>query len=732
MRNFLYPTLIFLCTLTTFTSKAQNTFKAIVKDSSTNETISRVTISVEKSKTIFSDKNGFFILKDIQNGNHQITLSAVGYFTKSFSIDFSDTTLHLFLLVPKQEQLTGVVVISSTRSNERIETATTKTEVLAPEEVAEEAGLKPANIASILGDVSGVQIQQSSAASGNANVRIQGLDGRYTQILKDGMPLYGGYAGGFGILSVAPLDLKQIELIKGSSSTLYGGGAIGGLVNLISKKPAYKPDAAFLINASTLKEKNINAYYAQRWNKIGFTFFGGQTFQDAVDVDGDGLTDVSKNTTTMIHPTLFIYPTTKSNIAIGWSGGFDNRIGGDISVIKNGANANHIYFEKNVLQRNIFTLTAEQKVNNKLTFHLKSSLSNLNRNETTTNTNLDATQKNYYTEISISDRNPKYTLVGGINITGDKFSPNATTASPSLTLGEYGNNTIGAFTQITKTFFKATKIETGIRYDHHNKYGNFVLPRIAIFQKINDHWGSRAGFGMGYTTPNPLTPQIKDVSIFEIEPIAAGLIAEKSYAFNAEINYKKEFDDEKNIFINAAFFSTSIKDPIVREVNSINNKMYFSNKPKPLTTRGIDTYIQLKLHAIEIYLGYTYTDAQRKYLPNNNVVLLTPKHRLATVISYEIEGKLRAGIEASYSSSQHRLEDYTNTPGYLFVAGMVEKKFGPKWSLVANVENLLNVNQSNYEKIYSGSILNPNYKALWAPIDGRALNISLRFQPFAK
>ena len=79
----------------------------------------------------------------------------------------------------------------------------------------EESTLKPGNIASILGDVSGVQMQQSSATSGNTNVRIQGLDGRYTQILKDGMPLYGGYAGGFGVLTIPPLNLKQVELIKG-------------------------------------------------------------------------------------------------------------------------------------------------------------------------------------------------------------------------------------------------------------------------------------------------------------------------------------------------------------------------------------------------------------------------------------------------------------------------------------------------------------------------------------
>src|ERR1700744_913759 len=120
-----------------------------------------------------------------------------------------------------------------------------KVEVIGSEDMREENTIKPANIASILGDVSGVQIQQSSAVSGNTNVRIQGLNGQYTQILRDGMPLYDGFSGGFGILQIPPLDLKQVELIKGSASTLYGGGAIAGLINLISKRPTEEQEAIF-------------------------------------------------------------------------------------------------------------------------------------------------------------------------------------------------------------------------------------------------------------------------------------------------------------------------------------------------------------------------------------------------------------------------------------------------------------------------------------------------------
>jgi iron complex outermembrane receptor protein/outer membrane receptor for ferrienterochelin and colicins len=112
-------------------------------------------------------------------------------------------------------------------------------------------------------------------------------------------------------------------------------------------------------------------------------------------------------------------------------------------------------------------------------------------------------------------------------------------------------------------------------------------------------------------------------------------------------------------------------------------------------------------------------------------MLLTPRHRAASVISYEVEDKWRLGLEASYTGYQYR-EDYTKTPGYLFMAAMLEKKFDAKWSVVLNCENLLDERQSKYESLYTGSIANPVFKALWAPIDGRVMNVSVRFKPFEK
>ncbi|MEX6687404.1 TonB-dependent receptor [Danxiaibacter flavus] len=707
---------------------AQEVFKAVVKDKANEAPLSNVSVATSAGAKYhaISDTTGAVQI-NLPTGSYSLQFKYTGYKPFVTTITIPDTSTHTIYMEADENALSDVVVVSSTRNNDHMENTTMKVEVLGQEEMNEESTLKPGNVASILGDVSGIQIQQSSAVTGNANVRIQGLDGKYTQLLKDGMPLYDGYSGGFGILSILPLDLKQIELIKGSASTLYGGGAIGGLINFISKKPTYLPDASFVVNQTTLKETNLNAYYGQRWKRIGFTMFAGQTFQKEADVDKDGLSDVPNTKSTLIHPTLFIYPSSKSSIEIGWSGSFENRIGGDMTAIKNTADTAHPYFDKNKINRNTFTLIAENRFSNKVTATLKSSVSIFNRDETTNTYIFNGGQINNYNELSINARLNKHSLAGGVNLTYSRFTPDAATPAP---VGTFSNTTAGAFMQDTWQILPKTKLEGGLRADHHYTYGNFLLPRLAIFQRFNDTWGARAGFGMGYVTPNPLAPQIKDYGIYDILPLNPDVSAERSYGYNVEVNFKKDFGNDKTLFINQAFFLTQINNPIVANEDA-SGKVSFSNESKSVVTKGSDTYIQLKIPAWEFYIGYTYTNAERKYLAQNQFMPLTPRNRAAATVVYEQEGKWRFGLEGSYTGSQYRDGD-SNTPGYLFIAAMIERKFGPKVSLVLNCENLLDERQSRYESLFTGSVKNPDYKPLWAPIDGRVVNMALRIAPFAK
>lgn len=700
---------------------AQQHVKVNVTDGKSNTPLELVTVSSNNQYIATTDSAGNADITE-PAGILPLHFSLTGYNPVDTTINNGTGQLNITML-PNEQNLEEVVIVASTRNGQAIENSPQKVEVLGREEMNEEASLKPGNIASILGDVSGVQVQQSSATSGNSNVRIQGLSGKYTQILRDGMPLYNGFSGGFGILTIPPLDLQQIELIKGSASTLYGGGAIGGLINLISKRPTYNQEVDALVNYTTLSEFNTNAYAAKRNNKWGYTLFAGYTYQSAKDVDKDGFSDVPHINSMVVHPKLFYYPSDKTIISIGYEGAFDNRKGGDINVLNDKADATHQYFENNNSQRHTGQYLLEHYFigNTKLT--IKGVASSFD-NETTTNRyNTVGKQTSFYNEAFVLVPFGKSNLAGGINVTGDNYK---TFKPDSALLKRFSNLTYGVFAQYALSIKDNTNIEAGLRADWHTTYGAFLLPRIAGIHHFNKHWGIRAGFGMGYKTPNPLEPQNFDYSILDVLPINSNVKPEKSYGYNAEVNYKYEWNKNSSIFINQAFFLTQVNKPILFQYNSY-GQIDLMNAGSPITTKGSDTYVKLTLTNWELYLGYTYTDAQNTYLPANTFVPLTPRNRWAFVIVKEFNEKLKAGLEGSYVGQQYRY-DFTKTPSYMLLAAMIQYNLAKHFSIVLNGENLLDYRMSRYETLYTGPVTDPAFKPLWAPIDGRVINLSLRWK----
>ncbi|WHO40958.1 TonB-dependent receptor plug domain-containing protein [Sphingobium sp. AP49] len=126
-----------------------------------------------------------------------------------------------------------------------------RVDVINREEIEEKLLIRPGNIAMLVSETPGVRVQATSPALGAANVRIQGLKGRYTQILADGLPLYGGQTPSIGLLQIPPTDLGQVEIIKGAASALYGPSALGGVINLVSRRPAGEPQGELLFNATS-------------------------------------------------------------------------------------------------------------------------------------------------------------------------------------------------------------------------------------------------------------------------------------------------------------------------------------------------------------------------------------------------------------------------------------------------------------------------------------------------
>ena len=149
-----------------------------------------------------------------------------------------DVLVYLFLLhFPAPVSYEEEVIVTATRTGRRVEDQPLRVEVVPAEEVQEKIMMTPGDISMLLNETNGLRVQTTSPSLGGANVRIQGLRGRYTQILADGLPLYGGQTGSIGILQIPPMDLGQVEVIKGVASALYGVSAIDGVVNLVSRRP---------------------------------------------------------------------------------------------------------------------------------------------------------------------------------------------------------------------------------------------------------------------------------------------------------------------------------------------------------------------------------------------------------------------------------------------------------------------------------------------------------------
>src|SRR5690606_18421962 len=310
--------------------QAQQTVIVQVNDADNKAPVS-ASISIKGSTSGFiSDSSGKASVIFPTNGNFTLIVSAFGFEEKSerIIIPFNEEIFEIELEHSDHEM--EEVIVQSTRTSRTIANVPTRVETIELEEIDEKSNMRPSNVAMILHESTGIQVQQTSATSANASIRIQGLDGRYTQLLKDGFANFGNFASGLSVLEIPPLDLKQVEIIKGPASPLFGGGAIAGVINFITKTPTDKRVYDFIINQSNIGQTNIGGFSSARGKKAGYTLLALVNKQKAYDVDDDDFTELPKSNDFTIHPKIFIYPDETSTLIIGNSFTKGERTGGDI------------------------------------------------------------------------------------------------------------------------------------------------------------------------------------------------------------------------------------------------------------------------------------------------------------------------------------------------------------------------------------------------------------------
>ena len=704
---------------------AQNTFNAVVRNSENKNPLIGVTASIKgTSLAATSNENGQIIIVNVPDGVQEIHFSYVGFYERIDTLEFplKDTSVIEILLKENSEEL-DEVVISSTRSTRSIQNIPTRIEFIGSEELGEKGNMKPGDIRMLLAESTGIHVQTTSPTSANASIRIQGLDGRYTQILKDGFPIFSGASSGLGLLQIPPLDLKQVEVIKGSTSTLYGGGAIAGLVNLISKTPTEERDLRFHLNGTSGGGLDINGFYGQKFKKIGTTIFASHNRNGAYDPAKIGFSAIPKFERFVLNPKLFVYFNDKTKMNFGVNTTIENRLGGDMLYIKGKGDNTNQYFEENKTQRYSTQFVFDHLINEKSSFQIKNSVSYFNRNTTIPNYQFEGTQTATFTEANYTNSTEKSEWVAGVNIWTDNFKEKQITAFP---LRDYSQNTFGAFVQNS---FKATdwlQLEAGLRTDYVIDYGAVFLPRVSALFKIANGLTSRIGGGFGYKTPTIFTEESERLQYQNVMPIDDKTNKlEKSYGANADINYRTYIGEDWSFSINQLFFYTYLDNPLLLE-NSSANLYQFVNSPGYIHTKGTETNIKIGYDDLKLFLGYTYTDARLNQNGTTVESPLTPKHRINSILMYEIEDKWKVGLEAYYFSPQ-KLNNGTTGEGY-FITGFMAEKIWERFSLYINFENFLDTRQTRFGSIYTGTITNPVFKDIYAPLDGFVINGGIKFK----
>lgn len=704
---------------------AQNTFKATIKNEESKQPVAGAIVSVKGTEiTGTTDANGKIELINIPGGEHIIEVFSPGYEAKELKLTFplgdqSDQVI----LISVHNELGEVTITSTTRISREIDDVPTRIEAINEEEVDEKINMRPANVSMVLNESTGIKVQQTSATSNTQSVRIQGLDGRYTQILKDGLPAFGGFSGSLSILDIPPLDLKQVEIIKGPSATFYGGGAIAGVVNFISKEPQQKRATSMILNQTTALGTDVSLFDSQRFSRFGYTFLGSVNYQREYDVDDDDFTELPRTQSFNLNPRLFFYLDDKTRLIVGNSTSHQNRKGGDVFVIRGAADDFHRYFEKNSSFRNITTAEFDREFSGGRKIIAKQSIASFTRQIEIPDYLFKGRQFNSYTDISYFQPVQNHALVFGFNAVYDRFAENAD--SSSLIKRDETRTTFGGYVQDNFDITNRLSLEAGFRLDHLKHYGVFPLPRVSVLYRFTDNLSSRFSVGLGYKAPSVFTEEAEMLLFRNVLPIGNTLKAERSRGGTFDVNYKNKIGEKFSWSLNQMFFHTRIESPLLL-TPAAGGVFSFANADQPIRSSGFETNLRVVYGLAKLFAGYTFTDAKAKYLTGNQTLPLVPRSRINSALLFEREENFKAGIEAYYSSSQFLSNGLKTEPFSVFgIFG--EKTFG-RMSLFINAENITDTRQSRFGPVVFPPHQTPTFSEIYTHTEGRVFNGGIKIK----
>jgi outer membrane cobalamin receptor len=653
-------------------------------------------------------------------GPRTLVLTRIGFTPKRIAVAIiADSTVSVTIDVAMEDMMATMedVVITATRTERLAGETPLRVEVVDEMEVDENTLMAPSGITMLLNETPGLRVQQASPTLGTGSVRILGLPGQYTAMLADGLPLYGGAASALGPLDISPVDLSRVEIIKGAASALYGGQALGGVINLVSKQPSGRNEV--LLNRRTMGVTDAATWLSRRFSdKSGMSLLMSGTIQSAEDRDDDGWSDQPRARRWGVRPRYSFNDETGRSLFVTAGYGYDDRQGGTLA---NAVAPNGSVFREGLTGRRAdagMTLRVPQSDSGNVSVRLAGSTNGRERRFGAGPIERDriSTAFGELTRVMKSERSA---IVLGAAVQSDSYH------NKLNRVFDHDWVTPGLFTTIDRDVGSVT-LSASVRGDYHPETKLELTERLALLVRPSDEWSVRVSGGTGFAPPASMTEEVEAIGVRAINESV--LRAERSRGVMLDVNGR---------LLNAEFLLTGygsfIKDAI--QLVAVGDSSHGALRNAEGTTRigGAEAAAIWRFGAHKFLLTYGYsrgsmTDAEtgrREQVP------LLNRHRVGADLMLEKPGVYRAGIEGIYYGSQS-LDDNpyrTRSKPYVYAMAIAMRQLGPV-EIVANFENLLDVRMTRYQ-----SLVRPAQTVggrwttdVWAPLEGFMANVAVRFR----
>jgi outer membrane receptor for ferrienterochelin and colicins len=679
----------------------------VIEARSGGQPVPQVEISVGDRMAV-GNEQGVATLQ-LPPGNVTIAVKRLGFAAKSLQASVTSGVTTRLAVDLEPEVLEEQITVTATRTGQRIEDVPLRVEVLEQEEIEEKALMTPGDIAMLLNETSGLRVQVTSPSLGAANVRVQGLRGRYTQLLADGLPLYGGQTGAIGLLQIPPLDLGQVEIIKGAASALYGSSALGGVINLVSRRPE-QSEHEFLFNQTSRNGTDAVFWLAEPLkNGWGTTLLGGLHRQERQDLDGDSWADMPGYRRGVVRPRFTWEDGKGSTLFLTAGAMLEDREGGSSS------------FPEELTTRRYDAGVVGRFLLGSRVLSLRGSAMTQRHRHTFGPAVENDRHQTFFSEAALSGTDGAHTWALGTAIQADRYR------SQDVPRFDYTYTVPALFVQDDYVVSPSLTLSGSGRVDFHSDYGTFFNPRVSALIRLPQNLTARLSTGTGVFAPTPFTEETEAVGLRSLQPLN-NVEKERAWSASADLGWRGAM-----LEVNGSLFGSIIRDPIMlRLPPAAGGPLEIVKADAPPRTVGTEFLSRLRRGDFGVTFTHTFIHAT-EVNPNEigrSEVPLTPRHALGLVGMWEKEDSGRIGIEVFYTGRQ-QLDDnpYRQQSRPYWILGILaERRIGPV-RLFINGENLTNTRQTRYDRL-----LRPQQHRdgrwtvdAWAPLEGRVINGGVRF-----